>query len=176
VNDFSSVVRTVASVSTAVGVLLAVYQLRQGSIQRRSTFEGTLVARYQEIQSRIPLAYLIDGHPYDESVRRSMFDYFELSEEQCYYFSRGQVSSKTWQNEWLPGIRANMEKPAFKEAWSNIAAATANDQFAALRNLCEPVVDLTDRPGDPPDSAALSLSETSSGARTPDVGVARPDR
>jgi hypothetical protein len=133
--DLNSTVQTLAGLATAIGVGIAAYQLRQGSEQRRATFEQCLIARYEEIQSRIDLKYLIDGAPYDpadEALRRAMYDYFELCEEERYYVDAGRATRGTWEDEWWPGIKTNFTRAAFTEAWLEISPKASN-QFMSIR-------------------------------------------
>ncbi len=53
--DWVSIVDAVASVATAVGVLLAVWQIRMAKQAARSTFEDGLMQQYREIIKKIPI-------------------------------------------------------------------------------------------------------------------------
>ena len=134
--DVNSVVQTLAGIATAIGVGIAAFQLHQGAQQRRASFEQGLIARYEEIQSRIDLKYLIDGASYDprdEKLRRAMYDYFELCEEERYYVDAGRATNGTWEAEWWPGIATNFTRPAFIGAWLDIAPK-ATGQFETIRS------------------------------------------
>jgi hypothetical protein len=137
--DSVDLVQSVAAVATAIGVGIAAFQLRDGARQRRAAFEQGLIGRYQEIQSRIDLRYLIDDAEYDpadDELRRAMYDYFELCEEEHYYMIGGRASRSTWNDEWWPGIKTNMERPAFSGAWRDISVK-APSQFTEIRQLID---------------------------------------
>lgn len=133
--DVSNSINAIAGICTAVGVGIAAFQIRRGRQQQTTAFEQQLTARYQTIQARIPLRLLIDGGSYgseDDAIRRAMYDYFELCEEQAYYHARGRVSDDTWTEEWLPGIEANVARAAFRQAWLELSAASP-EQFDLIR-------------------------------------------
>ena len=120
-------IQTIASASTAVGVGIAAYQLWVGRAQRCAEFEQRMTVRFEEILGRIDLRYLLDDAPFnpeDATLRRAMYDYFVLCEEEKYYADAGRVTDGTWNEEWLPGIKANMDRPAFLGAWKAMAESS----------------------------------------------------
>ncbi len=47
------------------------------------------------------------------------YHYFDLSNEQAYLHSHGRTRPDTWR-EWLEGIKQNLARPAFREAWREV--------------------------------------------------------
>lgn len=91
---------------------------------------------------RIDIQYLLDEAPFDPKdvdLRRAMYDYFTLCEEEKYYADAGRVTDRTWEREWLPGITANMARPAFLGAWTAMTQAS-QAQFMLIRQIIEPLV------------------------------------
>jgi hypothetical protein len=64
------------------------------------------------------------------------FHYFDLCNEQGFLREQKRIRRQTWR-DWEEGIRQNLGRPAFAEAWSLIAAS-APDSFDQLRKICPP--------------------------------------
>ncbi len=126
----------IAAVSTALAVIFAGWQLRTSSLIAQATFEDQLDQQYRELMKEIPVSLLIGEriHP-DEyyEVRELIYNYFDLSNEQAFLYSRGRIGKRTWQS-WLEGIRANMSKPAFTQIWFELEEVSP-DTFSYLRGL-----------------------------------------
>lgn len=129
-------IQTAAAVATAVGVLLAGWQLwltkRQATIQ----FEDQMSAQYRDIVGRLPIGALL-GEPLtsDEQAAalKDFYHYFDLSNEQAYLHERRRITKKTWA-EWREGIEQNLNRPAFAAAWAEITRR-APESFNELRRV-----------------------------------------
>lgn len=124
----------VAAGATALGVLIAAWQLYSSSQQERSQFEDRLTEQYRAVASRLPLEALL-GEPLSmpdlEASLRAFYDYFDLSNEQAFLYKHGRVRRSTWSN-WLEGIEQHMERPAFRQAWHLLSPRLAGS-FDDLR-------------------------------------------
>ena len=128
---------TVASFATAIAVLLAAWQLRRSAIQARTDFEDDLAREYRELSRSIPPARHLDRETTDPEFERAfpaLFHYVDLSNEQVFLRMNGRISKATWFN-WRDGIRANLQRRAFRRAWEEIKSGTTS--FAELRRLDE---------------------------------------
>jgi hypothetical protein len=131
-----SLVDQIGSFATAIGVLLASWQLRRTAIQARTDFEDRVVEEYRVIARRIPVDALLGAAlPPDEQARclDAFYHYIDLSNEQVFLRMTRRVSKATWQN-WRDGIRSHLERPAFDDAWKDIKTR-AGQNFRELRLL-----------------------------------------
>lgn len=130
------VIQTVAAAATALGVLVAVWQLwlthRQATIQ----FEDQMSSQYREIIRRLPIGALL-GESLQPAAHaaalKDFYHYFDLSNEQAYLHERSRITKKTWA-EWREGIEQNLRRPAFAAAWEEISRR-APESFNELRRL-----------------------------------------
>jgi hypothetical protein len=126
----------VASIATAVGVLLAWWQIRDGSVQAVTTFEDSLDREYREICQRLPVTVLLGGVLTTEEFNANLghfYSYIDLSNQQISLRQQNRIREATWDN-WRDGIRGNLERPAFRQAWDEIKGK-APSSFAELRDL-----------------------------------------
>ena len=141
---------TVASAATAMGVAVAAWQLRIVRLQDKSAFERQFSDRYRTIRERLPLMALIgneDGISWDEcddDLKRALFDYFELCEEEVFYRSVRRVSKRTW-FEWAEGMQSNLRNPVFRVGWHELSAA-APQQFTDFRAVINAEGSFSDPP------------------------------
>lgn len=127
----------VSSLATAIGVGVAANQLRVTRRQSVTTFEDSLTVQYREIAATLPLPALL-GEPlttqeYEDHLKY-FYRYFDLCNEQAFLHKNGRVSETTWEF-WKDGILTNLRRPAFAQAWKEIAHR-AKDDFNELRLLC----------------------------------------
>lgn len=129
----------IASIATAVGVCVAARQLSLAKQQAATSFEDSFAKEYRELASTLPTKALL-GDPLDDEEHSAHFDemyhYFDLCNQQTFLHQKGRISDQTW-TFWQDGIRTNLNRPAFKRAWSEIAAK-ANNDFSELKALCPP--------------------------------------
>ena len=132
-------ISNVANVATAIGVGVAAYHLRVTQKQGVTTFEDSLTSQYRDVLRSIPLEALlgkpVEGKKYEESLPY-FYRYFDLCNEQMFLYENGRISDETWRF-WEEGIRTNMAREAFENAWSEIAHF-ATDDFENLRIAVEP--------------------------------------
>lgn len=125
-----------ASLATALGVIVAAYQIRVARIESVSLFEDGFAKEYRDVASRIPTRALL-GVELSEQQKKDCFDelfrYFDLSNEQVFLRQTGRIRETTW-IFWRDGMKSNLHKPAFRWAWDEIER-TATKEFSELRRL-----------------------------------------
>lgn len=117
--DFRGILEPAANVATAIGVVVATWQIRQSKQQAQSNFEDSLNAQYRALLAELPLEALLGRRLEDDTLKKHLpvfYRYFDLSNEQAFLHERRRVRSKTWAN-WREGIEQNMARPAFWRAW-----------------------------------------------------------
>lgn len=124
----------VASLATAVGVIIAARQLGLSKEQARIQFEDGLNAQYREIVQHLPVEAML-GEPLAADSSKSalpyFYHYFDLCNEQAFLRRLGRISPSTWDN-WKEGIEQNCSRPAFAAAWAEISRR-APESFDDLR-------------------------------------------
>ena len=129
-----------ASLITAVGVLVATWQLWLSRSLAQSSFEDSLVKEYRDLIRRIPVDVLI-GRSFDREVagrayselRELIFNYLDLTNEQVYLRMNRCVRRSTWR-EWSDGIRSNLSRPVFALIWNEVKQESP-DMFSELQEL-----------------------------------------
>jgi len=133
------ILASISSIATAMGVLLAAWQLWLAQRQSITTFEDSFAREYRTLAARLPTKALL-GESLSKSEHQRYFDefyhYFDLCNEQAFLNQCGRITQETWKF-WHDGIASNLRRPAFKRAWMEIAAR-ANDDFSELRALFPP--------------------------------------
>jgi hypothetical protein len=126
-------------VVTAIGVVIAAWQLRQGRNQAVTTFEDALASKYRELAAELgSKPFLDDGALSDEEYEEAFdtfYRYFDFSNEQVYLRQIGRVRKETWVY-WCDGIRSNMNRAAFSKAWADVSKRAGGD-FRELRRLVD---------------------------------------
>jgi hypothetical protein len=116
------IVGAVASGATAIGVMVAAWQLALTKGQAATQFEDNLNVQYREIIRRVPIEALLGGTLGEAEQQESLadfFHYFDLSNEQAFLRRQGRIRKRTW-DDWREGITQNLSKPAFAAAWQEI--------------------------------------------------------
>lgn len=135
---WNEVIQLLATVATPIAVLLAWWQLRLTKQQAVVAFEDSLAREYREIAHELPVAALL-GEPIDQTVYTDVLEYFyryiDLSNEQVFLRMNRRITASTWQN-WVAGIKSNLARPAFQQAWEEIKQR-APESFSELRRLEE---------------------------------------
>ncbi|HEY0098662.1 MAG TPA: hypothetical protein VGB76_06875 [Pyrinomonadaceae bacterium] len=122
--DWIGLVNALASVATAVGVLLAGWQIRLAKQASRSQFEDSLTQQYREIIKKIPIEALLGEdlktlEPQKwENTLDDFYRYIDLSNEQVFLRQNNRVSKATWRL-WSEGIKLKLELKSFKDAWEH---------------------------------------------------------
>lgn len=130
-------VSAAASVASAIGVFLAFRQLKLTKYVAQTLFEDNLGREYRDLIAQLPVEALL-GEPLPEEEYRRAFDelfrYIDLSNEQVFLRQRRRVSAAVWVY-WSTGIRSNLARPAFAQAWVEVQARC--DSFQELRRVVQ---------------------------------------
>ena len=125
-----------ASVGTAIGVLVAAWQLLLAHRQSVTNFEDSFAQEYRELATDLPTKALL-GEELSEDEYKDAFDefyhYFDLCNEQAFHHQIGRITPSTW-TFWRDGMQSNFARPAFKRAWQDVCSRSGKD-FAELRAL-----------------------------------------
>ena len=81
------IVTVLASVATAVGVLLAWWQIKESREQAVTSFEDGLAREYREIAQRLPVFALLGDALSEEDIKTNLDDFYhyvDLSNEQVF--------------------------------------------------------------------------------------------
>ena len=129
----------VSNTATAVGVLVAAWQLWLAHRQSITTFEDSFAREYRTLAARLPTKALL-GEPLTRQEHLEHFDefyrYFDLCNEQAFLNQCKRIRHSTWVF-WRDGMASNFRRPAFKLAWSEVCDR-ANSDFSELRALFPP--------------------------------------
>lgn len=137
------VVQAVASLATVALVYLTWQQIGLVRKQATTTFEDSLTAQYRRIMENIPTDIWLGSQleTLDKETqgrcRDAIYRYLDLSNEQTFLHTKKRVTDEAW-NEWIEGIEGNMELPAFKEVWAEVAQKCP-DNFKELRSALGPL-------------------------------------
>ena len=116
--DWNSIV----SIFTAVGVLIAAFQLRVSSKIAQTEFEDSIDQQYRELAKGIPVDALIGKEvslDKKEMTRELIYNYLDLSNEQIFLRKKKRIRKDTWV-DWCKGIEANLAKTEFDNVWQEI--------------------------------------------------------
>ena len=126
----------VGSIATAVAVFVAAWQVRRGATQVRTEFEDDLSREYRELSRGLPVKAVLGDRLEPDEMELAfprLIQYIDLCNEQVFLRVQGRVSKATWL-QWRDGIRANLARPGFAEAWRRVKAHPASN-FQELRRL-----------------------------------------
>ena len=136
--ESADIFTNISSVATAIGVVVAASQLWISRRQAKTTFEDTFAREYRELAAILPTKALL-GEPLTHKEYCEAFDefyhYIDLCNTQVFLHLEGRISNETWKY-WRDGMKTNLDRPAFKRAWSEIAAA--NGDFRELKKEFPP--------------------------------------
>jgi hypothetical protein len=130
----------IASLATAVGVVLVALQLVLGRRQARVALEDELSREYREIATRIPVPAFFDKLdpelplPDLHEHIREYVRYLDLSKQQVFLRMQRRISARTWQL-WRDGIRDNLERDGFNRAWIYVRTHSTKS-YDELGSLC----------------------------------------
>src|SRR5437773_7570046 len=132
-------IQTGTSIVTAIGVVIAAWQIHLNKQQTQGQFEDSFAEQYRTISSQLPLDALL-GKTLSESALqsslRSFYEYFDLSNEQAFLRSHGRLRPETWSN-WREGIEQHLSRPAFDQAWLKLSPHL-DGSFDDLKKLLPP--------------------------------------
>lgn len=129
-------INEISMIAGAVGIILAVIQLRLSYRQSRTSFEDDIAKEYRQLASTLPTTALLGTALNEEdyrSVRDEFYRYFDFCNGQIFLRQYGRVTRFTW-FFWCDGIRTNMQRPAFIMAWNDISTSS-NTDFSEFRRL-----------------------------------------
>ena len=142
-------IQDVASVATAVGVLLAAVSLQQARRQRKRDFEDFYVRRYWKLMDRLSLDAMKGSLSGDAQERRkderAIRAYFLLCEDELDLRHDRWIGTRTW-NLWREGIESQMSRPLYEEVWQQVQKereAGTEEGFRRLAGFLQsPTVDV----------------------------------
>jgi hypothetical protein len=120
------VIADIALIVTAVGVLAAVFGLRQSNRERLRQFEAMYVQRYWSILDQLSLSALdmsaADSISADD--RKAVRAYLFLCEDELEMRGRGYIADSTYEI-WSEAAKAQLKQPMFEEVWSQLTKEAA---------------------------------------------------
>lgn len=128
-----------ASTATAIGVLIAVFQLWHAERLAATQFEDQLRKDYRDLCANIPVKAFLGESLSDEELEDSLsafHQYFHLCNSQLFLRAQGRISAPTWQM-WARGLRANFQLSAFQQAWDYIHNKATNHRLEYLASFME---------------------------------------
>lgn len=111
----------IALVVTAVGVLAAVFGLRQSNRERLRQFEAMYVQRYWSILDQLSLDALNNSSSdsIDDGDRKAIRAYFFLCEDELEMRGRGYIADSTYEI-WAKATVAQLKQPMFQAVWEQV--------------------------------------------------------
>ena len=116
--DWNSLV----SVATAIGVLIAAFQLRTSSKIAQSEFEDSIDQQYRDLARGIPVDALIGksvSEDKQEMTRELIYNYLDLCNEQIFLRRKNRIRKDTWV-DWCAGMKSNLSKQEFEKIWAEV--------------------------------------------------------
>ncbi|HKT47829.1 MAG TPA: hypothetical protein VJP87_09935, partial [Candidatus Acidoferrales bacterium] len=94
----------------ATGVFAALYQIRSAKEQDAVAFEDKLNIEYREIIRTVDVNVMLGDALPAQNYLSSIYNYFDLCNEQIFLRQRGRVSDRRW-DEWIDGMEGNFSLP-----------------------------------------------------------------
>jgi hypothetical protein len=115
------VIADIALIVTALGVLGAVFGLRQSYRERLRQFEAMYVNRYWSLLDLLSLDALKGSDPkvISNSDERAIRAYIRLCEDELEMRETGYISDDTYAL-WADGMREQLKQPMFARVWEEI--------------------------------------------------------
>jgi hypothetical protein len=117
-------VDTVVSIVTAVGVIVAAYQLWMAKNHAVTQFEDQLAREYRQIAGRLPIDAFLGKEMPPEKFEKALpqfYRYFRLTNTQILLRMCRRISQRTWEL-WSLGIERHLKLPSFRAAWRYVEA------------------------------------------------------
>ena len=126
----------IALIVTAVGVLAAVFGLRQSNRERLRQFEAMYVQRYWSILDQLSLGTLAGsaGNPPSDADLKAVRAYLLLCEDELEMRGRGYIADTTYKI-WTDSAVAQLQQPIFQAVWEQVLKEAAFP-YKHLNNLC----------------------------------------
>ena len=111
----------IALIATAVGVLAAVFGLRQSNRERLRQFEAMYVQRYWSILDQLSLDALAGStkHPPSEADLKAIRAYLFLCEDELEMRGRGYIADTTYKI-WTDAAVTQLQQPMFQAVWEQV--------------------------------------------------------
>lgn len=111
----------IALIVTAVGVLAAVFGLRQSNRERMRQFEAMYVQRYWSILDQLSLDALAGStkDPTSEADLKAIRAYLFLCEDELEMRGRGYIADTTYQI-WADAAVTQLRQPIFQAVWEQV--------------------------------------------------------
>ncbi|TLU54327.1 MAG: hypothetical protein FDX02_04985, partial [Chlorobium sp.] len=96
----------ITAISTMVGVVLVVFQLKTTKDIAQLQFEDSMAKEYRNLVHRLPTKALLGQELSDWEFQKAFdefFHYIDLSNEQVFLRQQGKVGQEVWTN-WSEGI------------------------------------------------------------------------
>lgn len=127
---------SLSSIATAVGVVIAAWQIWEGRQLSAAKFEDSFDQQYRSLSYDIPVDALIGKsikEDEEKKARESVYNYLDLCNEQIFQRHKKRISKDRW-HEWKTGIKQNLDRVFFKKTWSEIKKE-AGGTFSYLERL-----------------------------------------
>ena len=111
----------IALIVTAVGVLAAVFGLRQSNRERLRQFEAMYVQRYWSIVDQLSLDALAGSttDPPSEADLKAIRAYLFLCEDELEMRGRGYIADTTYKM-WTDAAVTQLQQPMFQVVWEQV--------------------------------------------------------
>jgi hypothetical protein len=115
------VLADIALIVTAVGVVAAVFGLRQSNRERLRQFEAMYVQRYWTILDQLSLNALAGSarDPVNEADLKAVRAYLFLCEDELEMRGRGYIADTTYKI-WAEAAVAQLHQPMFQAVWEQV--------------------------------------------------------
>jgi len=127
-----------SSIATAVGVVIAAWQIWESRQLSAAIFEDSFDQQYRQLSYGIPVDALIGKtlvETEEKKARESVYNYLDLCNEQIFQRHKKRISPDRW-NEWKNGIKQNLDRPFFKKVWTEVKEE-AEGSFTYMERLEE---------------------------------------
>jgi hypothetical protein len=130
------VLADIALIVTAVGVLAAVFGLRQSNRERLRQFEAMYVQRYWSILDQLSLDALAGStkNPPSEADSKAVRAYLFLCEDELEMRGRGYIADTTYKI-WADSAVTQLQQPIFQATWEQVLKESTFP-YKHLHNLC----------------------------------------
>ncbi len=132
----TSAVTALGVLTAAVGIIIAIIQIKQTKQQAITAFEDEMARQYRDIIQRVPVKALLNEELSEkvfEVALNELYNYIDLTNEQVFLRQQNRIREETWKS-WRDGIKSNLSLPAFKKAWEIIKEKVPHN-FEELRIL-----------------------------------------
>jgi hypothetical protein len=114
-------------------VIVGAASIRASKKQAETAFADAMTKEYRDVASLLPLAaFYVDGQvDLTDDLKRALFRYFDLSNEQMRLINIGRVKGPIAE-DWRTGIEEFMCHGVVKRCWLELSRALPDDYFSSL--------------------------------------------